>query len=285
MKQSKQPNKSRTKTASKTSKASTGKSRASSRKGKGKGNRKISHKIIVIVAVVVVVVFVAIFAGSAAYWKHFYNNIPVLEGAYPIHGVDVSSYQGDVDWKDLHKNGAAFAYVKATEGSSHKDENYRRNKRKAGAAGLRVGAYHFLSYDSPGEEQADNFIKTVGRGSHMMPPAIDVEFYGDYSKAGQHPTPEQMYAVLDPLIDRLEDRYDKAPVIYTNTFIYQNYISGRYDYDIWISDPAVPKKLSDGKEWTFCQYSFSGTVKSTGGDTGNIDLDVFRGDKDTFFTY
>ena len=80
---------------------------------------------------------------------------------YPIRGVDVSHYQGDIDWAALSSQDIEFAFIKATEGSSYVDEYFDYNFKQAQASGIDAGAYHFFSYDSAGLTQAENFIRTV----------------------------------------------------------------------------------------------------------------------------
>lgn len=98
----------------------------------------------------------------------------------------------------------------------------------------------------------------------MLPPAVDVEFYGEYEEV--HPSKKKLRKVLDTVLEELEDHYGQKPVIYTNTYIYDTYISGRYDdYPIWISAHDLPESLPDGSNWTFCQYTFYGQSDSVGG--------------------
>ena len=75
-----------------------------------------------------------------------------------------------------------LCFIKATEGSSFVDEHFAYNYAEARKTDLAVGAYHFFSYDSPGAAQAENFINTVAPHAGMLPPVIDVEFYGDKEK-------------------------------------------------------------------------------------------------------
>ena len=79
----------------------------------------------------------------------FLLNNPSRE-QYPIRGVDVSHYQGDIDWEVLSRQDIRFAYIKATEGSSHTDERFRENWDHAADTELKVGAYHFFSFDRTG---------------------------------------------------------------------------------------------------------------------------------------
>ena len=80
---------------------------------------------------------------------------------YPVRGVDVSKYQGEIDWPVLAEQEISFAFIKATEGSSHVDARFAYNYEEARKTGLRVGAYHFFSFDSGGDTQAENFIRNV----------------------------------------------------------------------------------------------------------------------------
>ena len=84
-------------------------------------------------------------------------NTPSRE-RYPVRGVDVSSWQGEIDWPTLAGQSLSFAFIKATEGSGFTDPRFSYNWEEARKTALRVGAYHFFSYDSPGKTQADNFI-------------------------------------------------------------------------------------------------------------------------------
>ena len=93
-----------------------------------------------------------------------------------MRGVDVSSYQGEVNFKTLRDQGIAFAYIKATEGETHVDERFAANWASARVAEMPVGAYHFFSYESSGAAQAENFIKTMGESLEgRLIPAIDME--------------------------------------------------------------------------------------------------------------
>ena len=140
--------------------------------------------------------------------------------------MDVSSYQGEVDWPVLAEQGVDFAFIKATEGSLLQDRRFAANWAGAAAAGVRAGAYHFLSYDSPGETQADNFIAAVPVTEGALPPVVDIEFYGEYLDTP--PEKERVRAILDPLLERLEAHYGVKPILYvTYRSYYPLYALGR----------------------------------------------------------
>ena len=83
---------------------------------------------------------------------------------------------------------------------------------------MKIGAYHFLSYDTSGRSQAENYIETVDKKWGMLPPVVDVEFYGDYTEV--HPGKKKLRRILDTVLQELEAHYGMRPIIYTNTYIY-----------------------------------------------------------------
>ena len=137
---------------------------------------------------------------------HF-NNLSYKE--FPIRGVDVSSYQGEIDWSTLSQQNINFAYIKATEGSSLQDKRFDYNFTEALKADLLVGSYHFFSFDSPAISQFENIIKTVPRNGNMLPIAVDVEFYAGNDK--NPPQKETVTNELNILLRKLTLYYGKEP--------------------------------------------------------------------------
>lgn len=208
----------------------------------------------------------------------------VKASKYEVMGVDVSHYQGDIDWDILSGEGISFAFIKATEGSSYVDPAYDYNSHEAAKTGIKIGAYHFFSFDSPGATQAENFIAAVGKGEGMLPPTVDLEPYGSYRRA--LPPKETVKPELDALLQALEEYYGKKPIIYTTERAYKKYLSGGYEeYDIWIRSVLTAPKLSDSREWTFWQYSDKGRLQGYSGEERFIDLNVFRGTREEFERY
>lgn len=96
---------------------------------------------------------------------------PAPTPAPELHGIDVSHYQGHVDWPTVAKAGVSFAYVKLTEGVTWRDPYGARNLEQARLAGLRVGAYHYLTASDP-HEQARAFLDALGLDVEAMPPRL-----------------------------------------------------------------------------------------------------------------
>lgn len=218
----------------------------------------------------------------------FYHGILLFnnpsQDAYPVRGVDVSSYQGEINWDILAGENIQFAFIKATEGSGYTDEYYQTNYERAKETGLRIGAYHFFSFDSPGKTQAENFIAAVAKTDNMLPPVADVEFYGE-----QEANPPDAGALRQELFDFmniLEEYYGKKPIIYATPKSYDLYIAGYFEeYDIWIRNVLTRPSLSDGRSWTFWQYTNREKLNGYDGKEKYIDMNVFCGGPEAFAAY
>ena len=85
-------------------------------------------------------------------------------------GLDVSHYQGNVNWAEVKQAGMSFAYAKATEGASSVDSEFKTNWQNLKAAGLLRGAYHFFDAGVDGTSQASHFLQNVQLEAGDLPP-------------------------------------------------------------------------------------------------------------------
>ena len=233
-------------------------------------------------------VALSLFATAGILALLVYNGIiplnPTADDRYPVRGVDVSHYQGDINWNTLASQDIEFAFIKATEGSSYVDDTFEYNFKEAKEAGLRVGAYHFFSFDSESATQAENFISTVTPFDGMLPPVVDFEFYAD--KENNPPEISAVQNSLSDLLDRLYEHYKMKPIIYATEKSYDMYLAGNFnDYDIWIRNVITSPNMSDGREWTFWQYTNRGRLSGYNGEEKFIDINVFFGTKEEFLNY
>ena len=197
-----------------------------------------------------------------------------LAAGYSVRGVDVSHYQGEIDWEHFKDQGIEFAFIKATEGSSFVDEKFAENCEGARAAGLCAGAYHFFSFDSPPASQAEHFIAIGAALSGSLPPVVDIEYYGD--KRENPPEKASVVSRLRELLEALEREYGVKPVIYTTYAVYNKYIRNQFlEYPLWIRNVYYPPG-DIGRQWTFWQYSDTGALGGTSGEEKFVDLNVFR---------
>ena len=192
-----------------------------------------------------------------------------------VHGVDVSRWQGQIDWSKLRSQGANFVYIKATDGGDHLDPMFRKNWNAAARAGLKRGAYHFFYWCRTAGEQADWFIRNVPKVAGALPPVIDVEWNGEFS-CKRRPSRERVLEKMQVFMDKLERHYGQRPIIYTAPDFYRDRLKGAFtDYPFWLRAVAQhPSKVYPGRKWVFWQYSGSGLSQ---GLKGRIDLNVFHG--------
>lgn len=235
-------------------------------------------KIFIAVFVVLVLIFITVFI-LAKQKVIFINEWFVNEKNSTI-GVDISAYQANVDMQALKAQNIQFVYIKATEGSTYQDEMFAQNRENAQAAGLLCGAYHFFSYDSPAQTQAENFIQTVGddiRGELL--PVVDVEYYGD--KEQNPPAKEDVVRELNAFLQALESHYAVKPMIYTRADIYENYLQGfSKEYKMWISSLYTPLRWNYHEDWYIWQYLNTGTLQGYSGGETYIDMNVLNREKD-----
>ncbi|MBC3888364.1 hypothetical protein GH810_08580 [Acetobacterium paludosum] len=195
-----------------------------------------------------------------------------------VRGVDLSAYQGVIDWKTLAEQNIDFAYIKATEGNDYVDTQFKTNWEASQKTDLKVGAYHFLDYDTTGKDQANNFIANVPASKDNLPPVVDLELYGQYD---ENPLPkEQAKVILNEFLKALEDHYGVKPIIYTSQRVFNLYIGTDYtDYKIWIVDldNSWPKTLPNGGSFTFWQYTQRGILDGYDGNETFIDFDLYKG--------
>ncbi|QKV18354.1 glycoside hydrolase family 25 protein [Oricola thermophila] len=195
---------------------------------------------------------------------------------FAVHGVDVSRWQGDIDWHTLRKQGANFAWIKATEGVDHVDDAFRRNWIEAKRAGVPRGAYHFFYWCRTARDQAKWFIRNVPKEAGALPPVLDVE-WNSHSRTCKHrPDKSDILEKMQVFLDALERHYGQRPIIYTSPDFYRDNLQGRFrDYPFWLRAVAEhPQKVYPGRDWVFWQYSGTGRAK---GVSTHIDLNVFNG--------
>lgn len=212
----------------------------------------------------------------ALVWFKIISVTDFWAGKYEVHGVDVSHYQGEIDWQQFSQSQMQFAFIKATEGSSHIDERFLYNWQEASKTDMRIGAYHFFSFDSPPRTQAELFIQTVGTLSGKLPPVVDVEYYGDKEK--NPPDVEETVGQIKEMFAILEQHYGKKPILYTTVPVYHRYIQGKFEeYPLWIRNVYYTPELDLDRTWMFWQYSDSAVMDGYQGKEKFIDRNVFHG--------
>jgi len=192
---------------------------------------------------------------------------PLLAG-YSVHGIDVSAYQGRINWPEVARNRVRFAFIKASEGGTLRDPRFARNWREARKAGVLCGAYHYFQPNRDGKVQADLFARTVPIGPGDLPPVLDVE------AANFHDV-----AVFRREVARwlrlIEAHYGVRPILYSNHSFYQRHLAGHFDdYPLWLAHYEVAHPKMPRSKWIIWQHSDEAYVP---GIRGVVDFNVFQG--------
>jgi lysozyme len=191
---------------------------------------------------------------------------------YPLRGIDVSHYQGPIDWPAVAHDDVAFAYVKASEGVGGRDAQFARNWRGAQRAGLRVGAYHYFIFCRSGGAQARNFLAVAPHRKSALPPAVDLEM--PRSCPGRLKGP-RMRRELEAFLTVVEAREHRHAVLYVTPEFFATYRASLPNRPLWRrSILAKPTPT-----WTFWQYRSEGRVA---GIRTHVDLNVFSAGRHAF---
>ncbi|MBQ6965944.1 MAG: glycoside hydrolase family 25 protein [Bacteroidaceae bacterium] len=223
--------------------------------------------------VVYIVFFYKTFVGPYSFrWKALYGNVTYPKGL--VRGLDISHYQGDINWDKLRNaqiQGApvSFIFVKATQGTNIWDENFNQNFHNAKKNDIIRGAYHYFSPFTSGKEQARYYCKMVQLEEKDLPPVLDVEEMGNH-------TTEQLQREVLNWMKTVELHYGVTPILYTNYKFKTSYLNtpdfDKYPY--WIAHYYVDSLEYQGK-WAFWQHTDAGKVD---GIRGYVDINIFHGD-------
>lgn len=209
-------------------------------------------------------------------YKNFHIRIPVK---YAVHGIDVSSYQGLINWqkvKQMHQDSVRinFAYIKATEGMLLTDPYFMHNWKACQHVGMITGAYHFFRPRADGKLQAKFFLANVKIQKGNLPPVVDVEQLDGI-------TTEKMRKELDEFLKEVTLKTKVKPIIYSSLKFYYDNLAGYYEnYTLWLSNFDHPDlTVVPGTHWEFWQHSNRARVS---GILHGVDFDVFKGDSLAF---
>ena len=227
-----------------------------SKKKKKKSNTNSPWKWIGLITCIIVLLSIAIFNHLLFNRTHYGI---VMPANYHTHGIDISQYQGKIDWdqlcspqdSDIH---ISFVYMRATMGM-RTDKNFKSNWQAAAKHQLKRGAYLYFHPNKDGAKQAELFIKRVGSLSNCLPPVVDIE--------KTHRTANDLLKKrLQACLNTLHNYYGIKPVIYTYTTFYRDFIGASFDgYPLWIAHyerQDKPDYIS--RKWDIWQHSERGRV-------------------------
>lgn len=193
---------------------------------------------------------------------------------HQVHGIDISRWQGNINWGAVRGSGVSFVMIKATEGGDHSDPNFRRYWAETGQARIPRAAYHYFYFCRSGAQQAAWFIANVPRERGALPPVIDLEWTASRT-CPRRPPANEVLREAKIFKDILHRHYGQRPIIYTTVDFYRDNNLRSWPEEFWLRSVAGhPNIVYPGQRWTFWQYTGTGIVP---GVQGNVDLNVFAG--------
>lgn len=183
-------------------------------------------------------------------------------------GIDVSHYQGRIEWRAVAADGVGFAFAKATEGATYVDPAFARNWQGMGEAGIARGAYHRFRPRVDATAQARHFLAIAPVGEGDLP-VLDVESVEGVGDA-------RLVRGVRAWLAEVERRTGKRPVVYTKPGFKRAHLGDALDdYPLWIAEYGVDSPSAGS--WAFWQHSERGAVAGIG---RAVDLDRYNGSAD-----
>ena len=186
-----------------------------------------------------------------------------------VEGIDVSKYDGDIDWNAVAADGRAFAFIRVSDGLGFPDAYFAANWANAKAAGLYRGVYQYFEPDQDATQQANLVLSALGSDVGELPAVVDIETTNGVS-------PDEIRTALDTWSSVIQQGTGRSPIVYVSPGFWSSVGGGDESDDLWVANwsvscPSLPPAWS---AWSFWQYTDSGSV---GGISGQVDLDQFNG--------
>ncbi len=203
-----------------------------------------------------------------------------------ILGIDVSHWDGTINWTQVKNAPKVFSWCKATEGNGYTDATFVTNMTNGAAAGVVMGAYHFghpITYSASSE--VTHFLNVAGTyiTSCSLPPVLDLEDPSGGPSLTSSMTSNALTTWVQAWMTGVQNQTGITPVIYTNGSIASYLNSSVNTYPLWIANPNgntnPPTNIGVWNTWAVKQYSFTGTVP---GINAQVDLNVFNGNMAAF---
>lgn len=220
-----------------------------------------------IAKILLICLMVVLFVGM----RHM--NVYALEPASePVYeGIDVSTYQGDINYTKVKEAGIKIVYIKASEGTYLVDPQFRNNYQKAKENGLKVGFYHYVVARTQEEaiQEAEFFYAVIKGTTPDCRLAMDFESFGEL-------TNEQINEISLAFLQKLQELTNKEVVIYSNAYSARTKFSVELAqlYPLWIAEYGVevPTSNVNWNNWIGFQFTDKGEVS---GINGYVDRDKF----------
>jgi lysozyme len=199
-----------------------------------------------------------------------------MSGNSFIEGIDVSKWQGNVNWQRVRAADKQFVFARVSDGLHIVDPYFDSNWRQLGQLGVFRGAYQMFDASQDPRAQADLLVQMIGQlEPEDLPPVLNLDL--DLDLPGG-PSTDEVVANALTWLKAVEARLGHAPIVYTAHIFWKQLGNpeGFSDYPLWVADYEVSEPLlpAGWQSWNFWQYSESGQVP---GIEGAVSLDRFNG--------
>jgi lysozyme len=202
------------------------------------------------------------------------RNIQVLENHKgKVIGIDVSEFQGKVDWDDIEileeKYPVQFVFIRATAGNDRVDAQFKKNWDGAKENKIMRGAYHYYRPNENSIEQANLFIKTVKLQKGDLPPVLDIE------RLPKNQSLDSLKKGLKRWLTKVEAHYQVRPIIYTGERYYSDFLKEEFsEYLFWIANYNFYREKIEN-DWLFWQFTEKASLP---GIKHRVDVNIYNGD-------
>jgi len=191
-----------------------------------------------------------------------------------VNGIDVSDWQGQINWSSVKADGYSFAHAKATQGAAGTQTTFAQNYSEIAATGMLRGAYHRFEFGADPTQQAKHFLGTANPGPGDLPPMIDLELPPSGSA-------RDAVAAVRAFLSIVENAIKAKTIIYLGFYFWRDSLASTdafSDNPLWLANyttadqpTALPSSWSTLTLW---QYSSKGNIA---GINGAVDLDRYIG--------
>jgi lysozyme len=201
--------------------------------------------------------------------------VTVCAGGTTVEGVDVSEFQGSINWGSVKASGRDFAITRVSDGTGHLDPTFGANWSGIKAAGMVRGVYQFFEGTESGTAQADLLLQQVGTlEAGDLPPVADVEVLDGSSGT-------QLVDNLAAWVAEIKAKTGRTPMIYTAPGFWNGLPNtGQFAGEVlWVANWQVscPDTPTPWTGWMFWQYDDGTTTANVPGISGQVDKDRFNG--------
>lgn len=191
--------------------------------------------------------------------------------SYALEGIDVSEFQGDIDFKQVKDYGIEVVYIRSSASHSYIDAKFERNYREAKANNLKIGFYHYVTARTVEEarEQARFFASVIAGKEADCLLAMDFEVFTGLNK-------EEVNVISEAFLKTLEELTDKKTIVYSDAYnAYRTFDDRIYrNYPLWIAEYDVKEpEVRNWDTWYGWQYTDRGRIP---GIRDNVDRDIYK---------